>query len=58
MLKQLAEIRTSDFVLPGQRKDRPPSNIAMDMRRMKADSVTVHGFRSSFRQTRWKSVAS
>jgi integrase len=51
ILQQLAEIRTGDFVLPGQRKNRPLSNMAMEMmlRRMKADTVTVHGFRSSFR---------
>ena len=51
ILRQLAEIRTGDFVFPGQRKGRPLSNMAMEMmlRRMKADSITVHGFRSSFR---------
>jgi integrase len=51
ILRQLTEIRTGDFVFPGQRKDRPLSNMAMNMalRRMKADTVTVHGFRSSFR---------
>jgi len=50
MLRQLAEIRTGDFVFPGQRKDRPVSRMAMTLvlRRMKAD-VTVHGFRSAFR---------
>jgi integrase len=50
MLRQLAEIRTGDFVFPGQRKHRPLSSTAMDMmlRRMKAD-ITVHGFRSAFR---------
>jgi integrase len=50
ILRQLA-IRTGDFVFPGQRKGRPLSNMAMEMmlRRMKADSITVHGFRSSFR---------
>ncbi|MET3853038.1 site-specific integrase [Rhizobium sp. OAE497] len=38
------------FVFPGAKKDKPLSNMAMDMtlRRMKSD-VTVHGFRSSFR---------
>jgi len=50
ILRQLAETGTSDFVFPGQRKDRSLSGRAMDMmpRRMKADT-TVHGFRSSFR---------
>ncbi|SES38147.1 site-specific integrase [Rhizobium sp. NFR03] len=38
------------FVFPGQKKGRPLSGLAMEMtlRRMKVD-VTVHGFRSSFR---------
>jgi integrase len=51
ILRQLAEIRTGDFIFPGQRKGGPLSNMAMEMmlRRMKADSITVHGFRSSFR---------
>ena len=50
ILKPLAEIKTGDFVFPGQRKNRPLSDRAMRMtlRRMKADG-TVHGFRSSFR---------
>lgn len=38
------------YIFPGQREGRPLSTMAMDMilRRMKVD-VTVHGFRSSFR---------
>lgn len=38
------------YVFPGQKRDRPLSNMAMDMilRRMEV-AVTVHGFRSSFR---------
>src|SRR6516165_4277150 len=50
ILKPWAEIKTGDFVFPGQRKNRPLSDRAMRMRlrRMKADG-TVHGFRSSFR---------
>jgi integrase len=51
MLRQLAETKTGEFVFPGQRKNRPLSDMAMEMvlRRMYADNVTVHGFRSSFR---------
>jgi hypothetical protein len=39
------------FVFPGQMRNKPLSNMAMDimLRRMKRDAVTVHGFRSSFR---------
>jgi integrase len=41
----------SDFVFEGQKRHRPLSNMAMLMllRRMKVEGVTVHGFRSSFR---------
>jgi integrase len=51
ILRLLAEIKTGDFVFPGQHKDRPLSDRAMHeaLRRMTADTVTVHGFRSSFR---------
>jgi integrase len=51
ILRQLAESRTGDFVFPGRRKDKPLSDGTMHMalRWMKADTVTVHGFRSSFR---------
>ena len=41
-----------DYVFPGARKGRPMSNMAMAMllqKRMKLDAITVHGFRSSFR---------
>jgi integrase len=49
LLIGLAAAKTGDFVFPGT-KGKPLSNMAMDMvlRRMKLD-VTVHGFRSSFR---------
>ena len=48
---QLRRIRTGDFVFPSPRRAKPLSNMAMEMllRRMKADAITVHGFRSSFR---------
>jgi integrase len=51
MLRQLAEIRTGEFVFQGQRQHRPLSSTAVKMmlRRMKADTITMHGFRSSFR---------
>jgi integrase len=50
ILRRLAEIKTGDFVLPGQRKNRPLCSRTMNatLCRMKAD-ITVHGFRSSFR---------
>jgi integrase len=45
-----ASPKTGNFVFPGERPNRPLSNMAMEMvtRRLKAD-FTVHGFRSSFR---------
>jgi integrase len=51
ILAKLSETRTSEFVFPGARSDRPLSNMAMEMvlRRMGVDGVTVHGFRSAFR---------
>ncbi|WP_223215562.1 tyrosine-type recombinase/integrase [Agrobacterium deltaense] len=52
ILKKLAEFGADEnsFVFPGQRPGKPLSVMAMDMvlRRMEVD-VTVHGFRSSFR---------
>jgi len=50
ILDQLRQIHSGDFVFPSPRNARPLSNMAMEMllRRMKADAITVHGFRSSF----------
>lgn len=41
----------SEFVFEGQKRHRPLSNMSMLMllRRMKVEGVTVHGFRSTFR---------
>lgn len=49
MLQGLTGHRT--FLFPGQSNSKPLSNMAMLMllRRMEVDDVTVHGFRSSFR---------
>jgi integrase len=51
IVKALHETRDGDFVFPGQKPDRPLSVMALEMvlRRMKIDGVTVHGFRSAFR---------
>jgi integrase len=51
ILKKLDAARTSEYVFPGRRPGQPLSGMAMEMilRRMKADGVTIHGFRSSFR---------
>lgn len=51
ILRVLVDLRTGDFVFPGQKEGRPLSTMALEMvlRRMKVDDATVHGFRSSFR---------
>lgn len=51
IIKALQETSISDFVFPGQRSNCPLSSSAMEMlmRRMKVETFTVHGFRSSFR---------
>jgi integrase len=51
ILEKLSKARTGDLIFPGQRAGKPLSNTAMEMllRRMDQDAVTVHGFRSAFR---------
>jgi integrase len=51
ILVRLSDGRSGIFVFPGQRRDKPLSNMAMEMmlRRMKIENATVHGFRSNFR---------
>ena len=52
-LREAEKIRTNDnpYVFPGEKKASPLSNMAMLalLRRMKRDDLTVHGFRSTFR---------
>ena len=51
ILQPLYDDRYTDFVFPGRKHGKPLSNMALEMllRRMKVEGVTVHGFRSSFR---------
>jgi integrase len=51
ILAGLADAKTGAFVFPGQRPGKPLSPIALAtmLRRMKVEGVTVHGFRSAFR---------
>src|ERR1700682_5983913 len=51
ILHRLKELKAGEFVFPGQSRNKPLSNMAMEMvlRRMKIEGATVHGFRSSFR---------
>ena len=59
MLAIIAPLRAmqSDYVFEGQKRHKPLSNMAMLMllRRMQVEGVTVHGFRSTFRD--WASEA-
>ena len=50
IVKALGEAKTGEFVFPGTKPGKPLSVMALEMvlRRMNVD-VTVHGFRSSFR---------
>ena len=51
IVKRLKAIRQNDFVFPGERPNRPLSNMSMLMmlRRVGHADLTVHGFRSTFR---------
>jgi integrase len=57
ILKRMAKVRRGPFVFPGGNAKRPLSSMtmAMHLRRMDGYKVTVHGFRSSFRD--WASEA-
>ena len=51
IIKEMGLAPVSSFVFPGNKPARPLSNMSMSMllRRMGHDTVTVHGFRSTFR---------
>lgn len=51
LLYKMAAVRNSDFVFTGGKDNQPISNMAMLMllRRLGRSHLTVHGFRSSFR---------
>jgi integrase len=51
IIDAMAEIRSGDFVFPGGKADRPLSNMSMLMllRRMGRADLTIHGFRSTFK---------
>lgn len=51
VLKAVEPFKVGLYVFPGTRRDRPLSNMAMAavLRRMKRTDITVHGFRSTFR---------
>jgi len=51
IIKAMAETRESEFVFPGAQPGRPLSNMSMLMllRRLDRGDLTIHGFRSTFR---------
>src|SRR5262249_15904357 len=51
ILEDMAKLRDGEFVFPGAKRGRPLSDMAMLMllRRMGLGDLTVHGFRSTFR---------
>ena len=50
VVKEMAELRRSEFIFPGFREGRPLSNMAMlELLRDMRPGITTHGFRSSFR---------
>ncbi len=51
VLERVVRVQDNPFVFPGMKEGRPLSNLAMLMllRRMDLGHLTVHGFRSSFR---------
>jgi integrase len=57
IMEAMGEIRSGEFVFPGQIEGRPLSNMAllMQLRRIDRADLTVHGFRSTFRD--WVSEA-
>lgn len=51
ILDEVELLKKGDHIFPGQKKGKPLSNMAMLnlLERMKRPGITVHGFRSSFR---------
>jgi integrase len=51
ILEAMKKVRVSDFIFPGRVGKKPMSDMTITavLRRMKRDDITVHGFRSTFR---------
>jgi len=49
ILAEMAAIRMSDFVFPGQRGPLSPGMLQLTLKRMGRADITPHGFRSAFR---------
>lgn len=51
IVKAMKQVRQNDYVFPGQREQKPLSNMALLqlLKRMERGDLTAHGFRSTFR---------
>lgn len=49
ILREMERIKESEHVFPGAKADRPVSTLDPPMKRICADGITVHGFRSTLR---------
>ncbi|MBO6864084.1 MAG: tyrosine-type recombinase/integrase [Alphaproteobacteria bacterium] len=51
IIKEMKKVRQSEYIFPGTRPKAPLSNMAFlaILKRMKRQDITVHGFRSTFR---------
>ena len=51
VVEAMAALRQGDFIFPGGKARRPLGNMALlrTLQRVGRDNLTVHGFRSSFR---------
>ncbi len=51
LINRLPRLESTPYLFPGQRAGRPLSNMAMSMalRELEQNSITMHGFRSTFR---------
>jgi integrase len=58
IIKAMQKTRLNDFVFPGTKDDKPLSDMSLTavLRRMERRDLTVHGFRSTFRD--WASEVS
>ena len=51
VIARMRDVRNSEYVFPGATKEKPLSNMALlsVLRHLKRNDITVHGFRSTFR---------
>lgn len=51
VIHKMQKMRVSDYIFPGAKEDRPLSDMSLTavLKRMGRNEITVHGFRSTFR---------